>query len=547
MKKNILLFCIFLILTLFIGYKFSTDSNIGKHTEGLSVDSQKEKLVFRRVEYGEPDSMHPNHVDKQNELAMFRDMCEGLMAEGPGGEVILGVAEKYEVSSDGKIYVFHLKNDTKWSNGDLVTAHDFLYSYKHLVDPKSAVNFAWILQNVANAKQITSGKEKDIDKLGVKVLDDFTLEITLNNPTPYFLQLLTHSTTCPLPKKVAEKLGEDWVRNGNHVSNGAYKLIEWKPQQYVKMGKNPYYRDFDKIEVDEVIYYPYDDRSAVFRQYLAGQIDYALEMPPEKIANFKKTNPDDLKESNSLRTYYYAINHLDKRFQDVRVRKALTLAIDRKTIAEKILKFGKVPHYSLVASEITPTYTSPEVSYSRAPFADRVREAKRLLVEAGYGPDNPLEFTLSYNNSEIHEKVAVSIQGMWSRYLGVKVRLSNSESKVHYDQLKNGNFEIARAGWSADYSDPQNFLLLVTKDNVYNYGKYYNAEFEKLYDESFQITDLKKRDQVLSKAEKIILEDIALIPLFNYVDYFLVKPEFEGWKYPNPQKAFKTQYIRKKK
>lgn len=547
MNKNSLLFLVFLAVAGFLGYKFLWDKDGNNQEANSSVQGKKEKFVFRRVEYGEPDNMHPNDVDNTWESAMFRDMCEGLMTEGPGGELIQGVAERYEISNEGKTYTFYFRDDVKWSNGDPVTAHDFLFSYRRIVNPASAVKFAWILGNIVNAEEITSGKEKNLDTLGVKVIDDSTLEITLDNPTPYFLELLTHGATCPLPKKVVEKLGKDWVKNGNHVSNGAYKLVEWKPQQYVKLEKNPHYRDFDKIEVDEVIYYPYEDRNAVLRQYLAGQIDYAVEIPSEKIPSFKKSNPGALQESRALTTYYYVINQKDKRFQDIRVRKALTLAVDRETIATKILKVGKIPHYSLAPNKITATYTAYEASYSKIPFEERVKEAKRLLAEAGYGPDNPLEFTLSYNNSEIHEKVAVSIQGMWDRFLGVKAKLSNSEVKVHYDQLKKGNFEIARAGWAADYSDPQDYLLLVAKDNVYNYGKYYNADFQKLYDESFLITDLKKRDKVMFEAEKIAIEDVALIPLFNYVEHFLINPKFEGWKFPNPKRALKTQYIRLKK
>lgn len=539
MNKNSLLFLVVLLVAGFLGYKYFIAGDAGNQT--------KENLVtFHRNHGGEPEDFKSINADNTWESALFRDICEPLMSFGPIGELVPGGAERYEVSNDGLTYTFHLRKNAKWSNGDPVIAADYVKAYQMVVDPAQAVKFAWILENVVNAKEITAGKEKDVTKLAAKALDDHTVQFQLTNPTPYFVDLHSHSCLCPVPTKYMEKVGDDWSKPEKLVTNGSYRMVEWQPQQHIKIEKNPHFHSADDVFVDVIFHHGFDDNNAVLRQYLAGEMDYVEDVPLEKISSLEEKHPEHILKTMSLTSYYYAINAQDERFKDSRVRKALSLAIDRENIAYKILKKGRIPAYQLVPDNITEYYRPYQASYKDMPYAERVEEAKRLLKEAGYGPDNPLEFELTYNTSENHEKIAVAIQSMWKTQLGVNAVLSNSDANVHYDNLQNGKFDIGRAGWAADYADAQDYLLLMAEGNNYNYGKYFNEEFQKLYDKSFHITDLKERDEVLRQAEKIAIEDTAIIPLFLYEEYFLFNPKFTGWKVPNPKRAFLSRYLRLK-
>ncbi len=348
-------------------------------------------------------------------------------------------------------------------------------------------------------------------------------------PTPYFLTQLTHYTSWPIAKHVVEKHGEDWVKQGNLVGNGPYMLEEWVPSTHVKLVRNPRFWDAENVRIDRVVFYPGEDRIAGQKRFRAGEVDIATDFSSDQIDWLKENLPAETRIAPYLGIYYYPINTTKPPFDDARVRQALSMAIDREAIAYKVLKSGEIPAYSFVPPG-TPNYGTPAyVPWKDTEYKARVERARQLMREAGYGPDKPLKFTLSYNTSENHKRIAIAVTAMWKQ-IGVQAELFNSEVKVHYDALSQADFQVARAGWIADYPDPQNFLfLLEAKSGPMNYGQYDNATFNQLMDKASVTADLKARAELLARAEAQAMQDQPVIPIYYYVSKNLVSTRVTGW------------------
>ena len=504
---------------------------------GASVDASE----LRIANSGEPDTLDPHHVTGTWENRIIGDMFMGLTTEAADGSVIPGAAESWQVSDDGLVYTFKLR-DHAWSDGVPVTADDFVFAFHRILDPTTAAEYASLLYTIKNAKPINEGAIADLDELGVRAPDPKTLEITLESPTPYFLEQLTHYTAFPVPRHVVEKLGNDWVKPGNIVGNGPYKVVEWVPNDHIRSVKNPAFYDADKVAIDSVVFYPAEERNAATKRFRAGEIDVQYDFASDQIDWLKQNLPEETRIAPYLGIYYYAINTRKAPFDNQGLRQALAMAIDREAITDKILRTGELPAYSFVPPG-TGNYGEPaDVDWKATPYADRLAKAQELLAAAGFGPGHPLKVTLRYNTSETHKKVAIAIAAMWKQ-VGVDTELFNSEVKVHYNDLQEGNFQVARAAWIADYNDAQNFLYLMdSATGVLNYAGYASPAFDRFMAEAAKTADLEARSALLHQAEAVAMADMPNIPIFYYVSKDLVAKSVKGWV-DNTKDIHRTRFL----
>ncbi|MBO0662605.1 peptide ABC transporter substrate-binding protein [Jiella sp. MQZ9-1] len=479
---------------------------------------------------GDVTSLDPQKISGDWEDRVDGDIFEGLFTEDAEAKPILGVAKSYETSKDGLTWTFKLRDDAKWSDGQPVTAEDFVFAFQRLMDPKTASEYAYIQYPIKNAEAINTGKIKDFSQLGVKALDDKTLEITLEHPIPYYRSLLCHFTAYPLPKHLIDKVGDDWVKIGNIVTDGPYKPVEWVPGSHVLTAKNPYWPGKDKLDIDGVRFLSMEDNAAGFRRYQAGEIDIMTAYPKDQYTFIQKNLPGQGHFTPFAGLYYYLFNEQKPPFDDKRVREALSKAIYREVIGPKVLTSGEPAAFGWVPPGMDNyPKEGARFKWAKEPYPQRVKEAKALLKEAGYGPDHPLDVTLSYNTSDNHKRIAIAIAAMW-KPLGVNVKLVNAEVKVHYANLREGDFQVARAGWLADFNDPINFLDLLKGGNEMNYGKWNNKEYNALLKQASTESDLKKRATLLKQAEQIALDDDAAMPIYFYLSENLVSPKVKGFK-----------------
>jgi oligopeptide transport system substrate-binding protein len=496
---------------------------------------------LRIANSGEPDTLDPHHVEGVWENRIIGDMLMGLTTEAADGSVIPGAAESWEVSDDGTVYTFELRDHT-WSDGTPVSADDFVFGLQRILDPDEAAEYASLLYTIKNAKALNEGAIEGMDQLGVRALAPKTLEITLEAPTPYFIEQLTHYTAFPVPKHKVEELGDDWIKPGNIVGNGAYTVVEWLPNTHVKAQKNEAFYDAQNVAIDTVYFFPAEERNAATKRFRAGEIDVQYDFASEQIDWLRENLPEETRIAPWLGIYYYAINTRQAPFDQPALRRALAMAIDREAITDKVLRTGEIPAYSFVPPG-TGNYGEPAyVSWKGTPYAERLAQAKELMAAAGFGPDNPLQLTLRYNTSENHKKIAIAVAAMW-KALGVQTELFNAEVKVHYNDIQEGNFQVARAGWIADYNDAQNFLYLMdSATGVLNYAGYASEEFDRLMREASATADLKQRAALLHQAEAVAMADMPNIPINYYVSKNLVAQHVKGWV-DNTKDIHRTRWL----
>ena len=505
----------------------------------LSVSAHAANLNIHNG--GDPTSLDPQKISGDWENRIDGDIFEGLVTEDPKDNPIPGQAASWTISPDQKVYTFKLRDGIKWSDGQPVTAQDFVFAFQRLMDPKTAAQYAYLQYTIHNAEKINKGEIKDLTQLGVKAIDDKTLEITLENPTPYFLNALMHYTAYPLPKHVVEAKGDQWVKIGNIVTNGPYKPTEWVPGSHVSMVKSDQYYDAKDVKIDKVNYYTLEDQAAALKRYRAGEFDILTSFPADQYDWIQKNLPGQAHVVPFLGTYYYVMNATKPPFNDKRVRQALSMAVNREVIGPKILGTGELPMYSWVPPG-TANYGEPAyVSWKDEPYKQKVEEAKKLLKEAGFGPDHPLKAQLRYNTNDNHKRIAVAIAAMW-KPLGVDIELYNTETKVHYDEMQRGEVQIGRAGWLADYNDPINFLNLLSTGVEMNYGRWSNKDYDALIKQGNEEIDLKKRAEIYKKAEQLALDDSAAIPIYYYVSQNIVAPKVQGFV-DNIQDIHRTRWL----
>jgi len=477
----------------------------------------------------DPTSLDPHKLSGDWENRIAGDIFEGLVTDDPGAQPIPGQAESWTISDDGLVYTFTLRDGIVWTDGKTVTADDFVYSFQRLMDPANAAEYAYLQYPIKNAESINSGENTDISSLGVRAVDDKTLEITLEQPTPYFIGALTHYTAFPVPKHVIDEKGDDWVKVENIATNGPYKPTEWVPGSHVTTVKNEAHYDAANTKIEGAKFFVLEDQSAALKRYRAGEFDILTDFPTDQFEWMEKNLPGEAHVAPFAGLYYYVVNNQKPPFDNPNVRKALSMSINREVIGPQILGTGEIPAYSWVPPGMANYGEPATVDWKDMPYGEKVETAKKLLEEAGFNADNPLELQLRYNTNENHKRIAVAVAAMW-KPLGVEVELYNTETKVHYDELQKGIVDVGRAGWLADYNDADNFLKLLKSTVQFNYGRYANTEFDALLDKADVTTDADARADLLRQAEEIALSESASMPIYYYLSRNVVSPKVKGFE-----------------
>ncbi|WHQ77110.1 peptide ABC transporter substrate-binding protein [Pantoea sp. Lij88] len=493
----------------------------------------EQQQIVRHIK-DEPASLDPLKAVGLPEIQVIRDLFEGLTNQDAQGKIVPGVAQSWS-SSDNKTWVFTLRNNARWSNGDPVTAQDFVYSWQRLVDPKNSSAFAWFagLSGIENAAAITKG-EMTPDKLGVVAQGKYQLKVTLDRPVPWFPALVANVALFPVPQKIIAQAGDSWTAPGKLVGNGAYQLSERVVNEKIVLTRNPHYWDDAHSVLTKVTFVPINEESSATKRYRSNDIDITESFPKNMYALLKKTLPGEVYTPDQLGTYYYAFNTQKGPTADVRVRKALSWSIDRKVIAEKVLGTGEKP-----AWHFTPDVTAgfkPLPVFMQQHDQDTLNaQAKSLLAAAGYGPGKPLKLKLLYNTSESHQKIAIAVASMWKKNLGVDVTLENQEWKTYIDSRNSGNFDVIRASWVGDYNEPSTFLNLLTSGNSSNIARFSNTDYDAVIAKASRETSDQARNSDYNRAEQILAEQAPIAPIYQYTNGRLIKPWVKGYPITNPE------------
>ena len=493
----------------------------------------------------EPQGIDPHLVTGVPESHIVRALFEGLAVKNPITlEPEPGVAERWEISPDGTVYTFFINPQAKWSNGEPVTASDYVWSWERALHPETGSLYAYMLFPVVNAEKFASGAFDDFAEVGIKSLDAQTLRISLNAPTPYFLQLMDHYSTFAVHPETVLKFGgmSDrftlWTRPENIVSNGAFTLKEWSLNRQIKVEKNPHYWDKSSVALEGVYFYPTENVVSEERMFRSEQLHVTQGIPLGKIPNYRAVQNSPYVQAPYLGTYYYLINTKKPPVDDVRVRKALSYAIDRDTLTRTVLRDTAIPAYSITPPD-TLGYNPPKL------FSFDPEQARALLAEAGY-PDGQgwpgLEIT--YNTNEDHRKIAVAVQQMWKDELGIDVSITNQEWKVYLNTVSQGEFQVARRGWIGDYVDANNFLDLFLANGGNNNTGYANAEFDDIIlNQAPKAASREERYQLFFQAETMMMQEMPIIPFYTYTSKRLIHPSVNGI-YPNLMDSLNLKYVR---
>ena len=478
----------------------------------------------------EPQGLDPHVVSGIPENHIVRALFEGLAVKNPYTlESEPGVAQSWDISADGLTVTFHINPEARWSNGDRLTAQDYVWSWQRALSPAMGNQYGYMLYPVKNAEAFATGKLEDFSQVGVKALDDLTLQVSLNAPTPYFIQLMDHYSTFAVHRATIEKFGKasdrftPWTRVENMVSNGAFRLTEWKLNRRITIAKSDTYWDRDKVKLNGVVFYPTENISSEERMFRVGQLHYTQTIPLDKIPAYRAQQDSPYVNAPYLGTYYYLLNTTKPPLDDVRVRQALSLAIDRERLIDTVLHNAYFPAYGITPPD-TLGYQPPKL------FSHDAEKARALLAQAGY-PDGKgwpgLELT--YNTSESHRKIAVALQQMWKEALNIPVTLTNQEWKVYLDSVDQMNFQMARRGWIGDYVDPNNFLDLFLCGGGNNNTGYCDARYDDMIvNLAPRASSREARYAIFHEAESLLMQQMPFIPIYTYTSSHLIHPSVRG-------------------
>lgn len=496
--------------------------------------------ILNKGNASEPATMDPQLAQGTSEMDVLRDMFDGLVDEDPAAQLIPGAAEKWDVSEDGKVYTFHLRQHT-WSDGTPVTAHDFVYAWQRAVNPEVGSKYSFFLYPVVNAKEISEGKAK-VEDLGIKALDDNTLQVTLNHATPYFLGMLVNAVTFPVPKHVVEKHGKDWAKEGVIIGNGAFTMEKWVPQSHISLKKSASYFNADKVKLDGVVYHVAEDRNSELKRYRAGEIDLTASIPHDQMQWIQDNLADELKSHSQLGVQYFGFNLTKPPFKDQpKLREALSLAIDRDKIVKHVTGGNEQVAYNYVVHGVA-NYTPYEPEYAKWTQEQRVEAAKKAYAEAGYSKDKPLKVEVLYNTNENNKKLAIAIAAMWKEALGVQAELINKEWKVYLSDRRSYNTQVFRASWLGDYDDANTFLEMFVSGGGSNTIGLSDAEYDALLQKAAAELDMGKRAEILQQAEKRLMDQHGVMPIYYFSAKRLVKPYVKGYQL-NLMDHWQSKYI----
>jgi oligopeptide transport system substrate-binding protein len=491
----------------------------------VAVDAQS----LHRGGRSEPGSLDPHKANSQYEQALVLDLFEGLTAFDADGQPVPGLADSWAVSPDGLRYVFNLRPGLVWSDGRALTPDDVVNSFRRLLDPTTAAPAAAQMYAIKNARAVNTGASPPT-MLGVTAASGpvaSTIAIELEAPVPYLTALLAGAFAVIVPP-VALQNPDGWTRPGAWVGNGAFILETWEPQNRLVLARNPRYREAGAVKLERLIYYPTADTTSALARFRSGELDMLMEFPAAQTDVLATELKDQAKLTPALLTYYLALNTQDPKLSDRRVRRALSLAIDRDTLVGKVVRAGARPALSFVPPAAA-NYTPPQIELDAAPYDARLKEAVRLLAEAGYGPNNPLRIAYSHTANQELRRIAVVIAAMWKR-AGVETSLLNTEGKVHFSNLRQGVFEAAFVAWIADFNDASNFLAVLGSGVVSNYANYDNPVYDRLLQQASQTSHTADRAKVLHDAEALMLTDQPIVPLYFGATRNLVSTRVTGWR-----------------
>jgi len=500
----------------------------GLFLAGCGMDRARPEFTI--LNGAEPETLDPHIITGQPEFRLVGALFEGLYAHDPvTATAVPGVAERHELSPDHKTYTFHLRQNARWSNGEPVTARDFVESWRRALAPETAADYAYLLYFVRNAKAYNEGTLADFSKVGVRALDDRTLQVDLEYPTPFFIDLTALPALYPIHMPSLTKLGEEWIKPGNLVSNGAYVLKDWRLNDRLDLEKNPHYWDAANVRLNSIRALPNSQAITAFSVYSAGEADLILDkgLAPIYLFDELRGRPD-FHAATFLGTFFYRFNVTRKPFDDPRVRKALAMTIDRELIVKKITKAGERPALAFVPPG-AGGYEPPEgLQYDP-------EEARRLLAQAGYpGGKNFPSFSILFDTRELNTAIAVEIQQMWKRELGIDCILENQDWKVYLNTQARLDYDVSRSSWVGDYNDPNTFLDMFMSDNGNNRCGWSSPEYDRLIEEANRTIDPEQRFAIFRKAETILLkEGVPIAPIFYYVGINFFDPQKWGGIHPN--------------
>ena len=501
---------------------------------GLGVAPLAEKQVIRIGNGSEPKGLDPAKVTGVPEHHILQNLFEGLTGQDPVTlEPTPGMASSWKVSPDGKTYTFNIRQDATWSDGTPLTAEDFVYSWRRALEPKTASEYAYQLYYLVNGEEFNTGKIKDPGKVGVKAANKQTLVVTLKSPTPFFLRLTSFYTLYPVPAHVIKKHGEEeWTHEGKMVSNGPFRLSEWKVNKHIKMTKNEKYWDAAKVKLAGAVFLPIENIDTENKMFHQGELDMTSTVPSLRIPKYAKEKtgskvPHPYQSHPYLGTYFYRLNVNKKPLDDKRVRRALALTIDRQMLIEKVTLGGQSPAVSFTPPN-TAGYTfsgKTESALNYSINAAALSEAQKLLADAGFpGGKGFPKLDILYNTSEDHKKIAIAIQQMWKKNLGIEVGLYNQEWKVYLTSQSQMNYAISRSAWIGDYPDPNTFLDMWVTGGGNNNTGWSNKEYDQLISQAGKTKDQAARYAIFQKAENILMSELPVIPIYVYTRNRLQSP-----------------------
>lgn len=507
--------------------------------EALATDQ-----TFTYQDIDESPSIDPGMVEDVAGGDIVRDLFEGLMNQDADGNLIPGVATGYTVSDDKLTYTFTLRDNAKWSNGDPVTAGDFVYAWQRAASPELASPYSWYLElmSITNVSAVIAG-EMTPDQLGVEATDDHTFVVHLSQPLPYFAQMVTHGTTFPVHQATVEAHGAEWTRPENIVGNGAYVLTEHVPQERMTRVRNEMYWNNEATIIDTVVRLVINDDAQALTRWQAGELD-KVAVPTGQYPALKEQYPTEATSFPSLCSYYYAFNLRDDAPEwekDVRVRQALSLAIDRDIIVQNVTAGGQIPAYTFTPGA-TAGFEVPSVETASMTQEERVAKAQALLAEAGYGADNPIAIEILYNTSEGHKNIAIAISQMWKQNLGIEATINNMEWQTFLEARGSGQFQVARAGWCGDYNEASTFLDLMTSGSGYNDSAYNNAEVDELLAAAKTMDDPSAN---YTRVEEIVAAEAPIIPIYHYTSVFMMNDALKNWPVNNVQQNWYSRDLYK--
>ncbi|GAD74492.1 ABC transporter substrate-binding protein [Vibrio azureus] len=481
-----------------------------------------------RANDAEAATLDPAKAEGMPEMHIIRDLFEGLVIQDRDGNIIPGVAQSWH-TEDNQVFTFNLRKEAKWSNGDPITAQDFVYSLRRAVDPKTASPNVWYLRitKIKNLAEVADGK-KPLEALGMTALDKHTIRFELEEKVPYFVAMTAHTSMMPVHKATVENRDKPWNDPQQFVGNGAFTLAKWVVNERLELTKNLNYWDQVDTRLNQVTYIPFENQNASIHRYAAGEVDLTSDIPPHMAQKLQQDYPQAYTSVPLLCTYYYAFNTTRPPFDDERVRKAVSYSIMRDVITDGVTQVGHLPAYTF-AHKFTAGFHASQPTYSQWTQQQRNQHAQALLKQAGYSKENPLTFSLLYNTSESNKSIAVAIASMLKKNLGAKVELENQEWKSYLVSRRQGNFDVMRASWCGDYNEASTFLSLLRSESTGNFARYQSKEYDAVMQQALSATEQNKRQGYYDQAEQLLAKDMPIAPIYYYMQARLVRPNVGGF------------------